>query len=172
MMMRKTKSRELAKKNEPTPAETIDVRRHTSLFDEWDHWFDSLRKEFESRFWGPALTQGPTTLSRSPLVDLADTGKDFVLTAELPGVEKEHLDVRVSSDGLEIRAESQRERKENERDYFYQERAYSAFERALPFPEEVLPDQADAKLKDGVLEVRVPKKVPTTPREPVKVPVN
>jgi HSP20 family protein len=171
-MMRKTKSRELARKTEPAPASEIDVRRPFSFFDEWDNWFESLRKEFENRFWGPAVSRAPTAMSRTPLIDLADAGKEFVVKAELPGVEKEDVNVRVSPDSIEIRAESQRERKEDERDYYYHERSYNAFERVLPFPEEVLADQADAKLKDGVLEVRVPKKVPTTPKEPVKVPVN
>ena len=171
-MMRKTKSRELAKKTEPAPAGQLDIRRPFSLFDEWDRWFDSFRKDFESRFWGPvALEEGETGLRRTPLVDLVDAGKEFVVKAELPGVEKEDLDVRVTPDRLEIRAASRRERKEDGHDYYFRERAYSSFERVLPFPEEVLADRTGAELKDGVLEVRVPKKVPTTPREPVKVPV-
>jgi HSP20 family protein len=171
-MMRKTKNRELAKKTEPAPSGELDIRRPFSLFDDWDRWFDSFRKDFESRFWGPvALSQGETALSRTPLVDLVDAGKEFVVKAELPGVEKEDLDVRVTPDSLEIRAVSRREKKEDGRDYYFRERAYSSFERVLPFPEDVLADRAGAELKDGVLEVRVPKKVPTTPQEPVKVPV-
>ncbi len=171
-MMRKTKSRELGRKMEPIPAAELDVRQPFALFDEWDRWFDSFRREFESRFWGPTdVAQGETALTRAPLVDLVDAGKEFVVKAELPGVEKDDLDVRVAPGSLEIRAESRRERKEDER-YYYHERAYRAFERVILVPEEVLADQADAKLKDGVLEVRIPKKVRTTPKEPVKVPVN
>jgi HSP20 family protein len=172
-MMHKTKSRELAKNAGPTKVAEREIRRPLSLFDESDRWLDSFRKEFESVFSGPAaLSQGETALSRAPLVDLIDEGKEFVVKAEVPEVAKEDLDVRVAPEGLEIRAEFRRERREAQSGYYYHERAYSSFERFVPFPQQVLADQADAKLKDGVLEVRVPKKVPMTAKEPVKVPVN
>ncbi len=102
-------------------------------------------------------------------MDLADNGREFVLTAELPGVNKEDLDLRVTPDGIEIAAEARREKEENEKDYHYRERSYSSFRRALPFPAEVIPEQVEARLTDGVLEVRLPKREPTPKREFVKV---
>src|SRR5438445_568190 len=64
-----------------------------------------------------------------------------------------------------------RSREEKEKNYYYQERTYQALQRALKFPAEVKADLAAANLKDGVLEVRVPKKEPTAEPKPVKVPV-
>src|SRR5213596_470275 len=139
-------------------------------------WTDgsSFRRSFEDRFWGGSLARvtGPDAAVREPLVDLIDKGSEFVVRAELPGVAKEDVDLAVTSDGIEVRAESKRSREENEKDYFYSERTYQALRRVLSFPEEVKADLASATLKDGIPEVRIPKREPTPEKKPVKVPVD
>ncbi len=170
-MMRKTKKTDLASKHGENAPERALAPRGSDWFAEMDRWFDDLRNEFEQRFWGPVAPFGRegALAARQPLVDLVDDGRAFVLTAELPGVKKEDLDIRVTPEGIEIGAETNREREETGKDYAYRERSYASFRRTLPFPEAVLADQAEAKLTDGVLEVRLPKKEPTPRREPVKV---
>jgi HSP20 family protein len=142
-------------------------------FEDVDRWFDSFRRTFEARFWGGPLARwtGSDTPVREPLVDLIDQGSEFIVRAELPGVSKEDVDLTVTSDGIEIRAKTDRSREEKEKDYYYSERTYQALHRDLSFPEEVKADLASASLKDGLLEVRVPKKQPTPESKPVKVPV-
>ena len=142
-------------------------------FEDVDRWFDSFRRTFEDRFWGGPLARwtGSDAPVREPLVDLIDQGSEFIVRAELPGVSKEDVDLTVTSDGIEIRAKTDRSREEKEKDYYYSERTYQALHRVLSFPEEVKADLASATLKDGVLEVRVPKKQPTPESKPVKVPV-
>ena len=169
-MMRKNKKTDLASTS-GSRGRSLVPRDASDWFTEMDRWFDDLRNGFEQKFWGPVAPFGREGLlsSRQPLVDLADNGREFVLTAELPGVRKEDLDLRVTPDGIEIGAETQRDREETGEAYAYRERSYSSFRRVLPLPEEVLPDQVEAKLTDGVLEVRLPKKEPTPKREPVKV---
>jgi len=141
--------------------------------DDMDRWFDNFRRSFEDRFWGGPLAQWTDSdlRVREPLVDLIDKGSEFVVRAELPGVSKEDVDLTVTADAIEIHAETNRSRKENEKNYQYRERTYQALHRVLSFPEEVKADLASATLKDGVLEVRVPKKEPTPEPKPVKVPV-
>ena len=141
--------------------------------DDVDRWFDTFRRSFEERFGGGLLARWSDSglHVREPLVDLIDKGSEFVVRAELPGVAKEDVDLTVTSDGIEIRAETNRSREEKEKNYYYQERTYQALQRALKFPAEVKADLAAANLKDGVLEVRVPKKEPTAEPKPVKVPV-
>ncbi len=171
-MTRKNKKTDLAAKSGENAAERpVLASSAPDWFAEMDRWFDDLRTEFEHRFWGPLAPFGAEggPAPRQPLVDLADNGREYVLTAELPGVKREDLDIRVTPDGVEIAAESNQEREENGKDYAYRERSYASFRRALPIPEEVLPGQVEAKLTDGVLEVRLPKKDPTPKREPVKV---
>ena len=142
-------------------------------FEDVDRWFDSFRRTFEDRFWGGPLARwtGSDAPVREPLVDLIDQGSEFIVRAELPGVSKEDVDLTVTADGIEIRAKTDRSREEKEKDYYYSERTYQALHRVLSFPEEVKADLASATLKDGVLEVRVPKTHPTPESKPVKVPV-
>lgn len=176
-MLRKTKDTETTPKaEERTLQRATDYRSPFSWFDEMDGWFEDFRREFDNRFGGPVTPwsrRRETGLrTRAPLVDLLDTGREFLVKAEIPGVAKEDLDINVTAEGIELRAEAKGEKEENDRDYSCRERVYSAFHRAFSFPEEVLPDQAEATLKDGVLEVRVPKNEPTPKRKPVKVKVN
>lgn len=142
-------------------------------FEEMDRWFDDVRRAFGDRFWGGPLARLTDSAPRvrEPLVDLIDEGSAFLVRAELPGVAKEDVDLNVTTDGIEIRAEARGSRDEKEKNYFYQERTYQALQRFLRFPEEVKPDLASATLKDGLLEVRVPKDEPTAVAKPVKVPV-
>jgi HSP20 family protein len=160
-----------------TPAKETSLARTMespfAWFDEVDRWFDSFRRSFDERVWGSPLARlrGSDLEVREPLVDLIDQGSEFVARAELPGVAKEDVDVTVTADGIDIRARTDRSREEKEKDYFYRERTYRAFERTLSFPESVKADLASAILKDGVLEVRVPKVAPTAESKPVKVPV-
>lgn len=171
-MIRKTKGTDLATRvSDRIPARTFDPRSPFEWFEEMDRWFDDVRRSLEGRFWGPSwlVPADANVDARAPLVDLVDEGREFVLRAELPGVSKEDLDIRVSPDGIEMRAEAEREKEEKEPHYYYRERAYRAFHRRIPLPEEVFADRTEAKLKDGVLEVRIPKREPTPKRDPVKV---
>src|SRR6266852_1381491 len=157
------KSKEMQPKDEQTSLARTTVPPFAWL-DDVDRWFDTFRRSFEERFWGGPLGRWSDSglRVREPLVDLVDKGSEFVVRAELPGVAKEDVDLTVTNDGIEIRAE---------KNYQYRERTYQALQRVLGFPEEVKADLAAATLKDGVLEVRVPKKEPTSEPKPVKVPV-
>ncbi len=174
-MMRKSKKTDLASKSgEKTEQRGLAAPTPSDWFAEMDRWFDDLRMEFEQKFWGPIAPFGGERVleSRRPLLDLADNGREFVLTAELPGVRKEDLNLQVTPEGIEIGAETRGEREENGTEYAYRERSYSSFRRVLPFPEEIVPEQVEAKLTDGVLEVKLPKKDPSPKRESVKVRVD
>jgi HSP20 family protein len=142
-------------------------------FQDMDRWFDEFRRSFEQSFWGTPLSRWEDTnlRVREPLVDLIDKGSEFVVRAELPGVAKEDVDLNVTPEGIEIRVETNRTREEKEKNYYFQERTYQALQRGLAFPAAVKADLASASLKDGILEVRIPKKEPTPELKPVKVPI-
>ena len=152
------------------------MARATSSSSDWfaemDRWFDDFRRSFEERFWGPLgrWTESGVRV-RESLVDLIDQGSEFVGRAELPDVAEEDVDLNVTQDGIEIRAETDRSREKKEKDDHAQERTYQVLHRDLSFPEQVNAELASATLKDGVLEVRIPKKEPSPESKPVKVPV-
>ncbi len=168
--MGKTNDKDLAKAEDEPQDRAIEARRPWDLFEDMDRWFGDLRIEFDRKFWGSlSPLRGGSLGLRQPLVDLEDTGREYVLKADLPGVSKEDLELRVTPDGIELSAETRSERDEDGKEYTYRERSFRSFRRGLAFPEEVLADEAKASLKDGVLEVRLPKKEPTPRHEPVKV---
>ncbi|RMG96386.1 MAG: Hsp20/alpha crystallin family protein [Candidatus Dadabacteria bacterium] len=133
-----------------------------SLRQEVDRIFDDFFRSW-SRPWGaglPALAEGGFV----PSVDLKETDKEFVLTAEVPGVSKDELDVTITEDSVTIRGERKAEKEEKNENYHYRETAYGSFQRVVPLPAEVVPDKAKAKLKDGVLTLTLPKAEPAKPK--------
>jgi HSP20 family protein len=110
------------------------------------------------RPWSP-LFEPPEV--REPSTDLVDAGKEYRVHAEIPGVPKENLNITVAARSIEIEGEAKTDIEEEKEGFVHRERTYSKIHSSLPFPEEVVPDQAEATLKDGLLEVRIPKKTPT-----------
>src|SRR2546430_8832193 len=107
-------------------------------FEDMDRWFDNVRRTFEDRFWGGLLARwaGSDAPVREPLVDLIDKGSEYVVRAEVPGVSKEDVDLTVTEDGIEIRAQTRRSREEDEKDHYYRERADQARQEGLGLPAE------------------------------------
>ena len=87
------------------------------------------------------------------MVDISDTDNEIRLTAELPGVNREDLEVSVSNDRLTIRGEKKKQQEKSDQDYYRLERYYGSFQRNIPLPYEVDSDQVDASFKDGILAV-------------------
>ncbi|ODS37099.1 MAG: hypothetical protein A7316_02095 [Candidatus Altiarchaeales archaeon WOR_SM1_86-2] len=140
----------------------------SSMMRELDRMFDDFRGDFEDMFWGSGFGRPwrfpgirmPELETKEPLVDLVDKGNEFLLTAELPGIAKDKIDINVSENSVEIRAEEKVEKEEKEEGYVCRERSYQGFYRKLSLPEEVAADKANAEMKNGVLKVTVPKKKP------------
>jgi HSP20 family protein len=101
----------------------------------------------------------------TPLVDLVDEGDNFLVRADIPGFNKENINIEVTDGSIELSGEVKRERKKEKENYKQYERSYSSFKRDLRFPEKVKPEKASASLKNGVLEVTVPKVEPARPKK-------
>ena len=131
-----------------------------SLMADMDRLFEDFKTDWENAFLVPRAFA--TDLIRQPLVDLADNGKEYLVKAELPGIEKEDLNIEITENGIEISGEIKSEQKEEDKSkgFLKRERRYASFYRSLPLPEAVLTDKAEAELKDGVLTVKLPKVAP------------
>lgn len=92
-----------------------------------------------------------------PRVDIYEREGNLVVKAELPGVKKEDIDLQIADGDLVLRAERREEQEVKEENWYRMERSYGSLYRRLPMPEGVQPDQIQAKLTDGVLEVTIPK---------------
>ena len=142
-------------------------RQFDRLFEEFRRSFDDLLSPF---FPMTHIIEEETALpTRYATVDLIDNGDSYTVTAELPGFNKDMVDVQVTKDGVTIRAERREEKEERRRNYIHRERAYSSIQRYVAFPEEVIPAKTEGSMKDGVLELKVPKKEPKAAEKPHKV---
>ena len=97
--------------------------------------------------------------------------KDFLLKAEMPGFKSKDIEVNVLGNAIEIQAQTGWERDDKTKRYICNERGCESFYRMLQLPEEVKVDNVNAELKDGVLEVVMPKKK-TKQRKKISVKYN
>jgi HSP20 family protein len=97
----------------------------------------------------------PATQSLS--VDLADHDDEFEVTADLPGYDREDIDLSVADRTLRINAERDESREEGEGNYLRRERRRHSVSRSLSLPEDVEEEEASAAYTNGVLTVTLPK---------------
>jgi HSP20 family protein len=123
---------------------------------------DTLQNRFTALFGRPLVrTNGNemiNTTEWTPLVDVTEDDKEFLIKAELPEVKKEDVKVTVENGALHITGERKFEKEEKTKKYHRVERAYGTFERAFVLPEGTKGDAVTADYKDGVLTVHLPKK--------------
>jgi HSP20 family protein len=97
-------------------------------------------------------------------VDILEELDEIVLKAELPGIALKDVDLQVKDDVLILRGERRFEQETKKENYHRVERAYGSFARSFQLPSIVDRDNIKAKLKDGVLEVKLPKTKKNEPR--------
>jgi HSP20 family protein len=159
------KAGEVKKKSEEgiEPYVFPDVQR------DFDRMMEKFQREFED-FWElPPMRHGMRWKHRFPLmpreamapsVDLEDRGSDFRLTMDLPGFDKENVDIEVNEDSVMVRAEKTQSEEEKKKNFVRRERTAQTFYRSVPLPEKVRSDEAKASLNNGLLEITLPKKEP------------
>jgi len=94
---------------------------------------------------------------REPFIDVMESDKEIIATAEMPGLEKQDIKINVTEDMLEISAETKQEEKKEEKGYIYRERRSGSYYRAISLPSPVDPDNSKATYENGVLEIKMPK---------------
>ena len=128
---------------------------------EIDRWFDRLTEDFWRRPF-PSLLFGdrwplPMIPIKAPSLDVFEEKDELVVKADLPGMNKDEIEVTVTENVVTIKGEKKKEEEVKEKDYYRRERSYGSFVRSVELPCEVKSDQIKANFKDGVLEVRMPK---------------
>jgi HSP20 family protein len=115
-----------------------------------------LRDEVDRVFSQGNGTRDIGDLIWVPPIEVESHDGSFIVSAELPGVPDENIQVEITDDALIIRGERQIEREENNRGVRRTELRYGQFYRAIPLPDGADPDKAKAELNNGVLRVTVP----------------
>ena len=134
-------------------------------FERWDPFDEllSLRGRTD-RLWAQ-LTQEKTPLADwAPAADLIETKDEFLIRAELPGLNEKDLDIQIENNVLTIKGERTAEKELEEKGYRRIERAYGTFFRAFTMPVNVDTEKVAATFLNGLLEVHVPKKEGAKPK--------
>jgi HSP20 family protein len=158
----KTKTPALAKQNQKST--TLAPITPADLWEGFNDVFERFRKDFQtlvlpsSQALEKALDAIPQT--RTPVVDLQDRGKDFLLKAEMPGFKKEDIEIQAYDDSVEISGTAGWKYDKKTEKYVCKERACHSFYRAIQLPEDIKVEDIEADLKDGVLEIILTKKSP------------
>jgi HSP20 family protein len=100
----------------------------------------------------------------TPLVDITEDDKEYLIKAELPEVKKEDVKLTVENGTLTITGERKFEKEEKGKKYHRMERAYGSFMRSFTLPEGAAGDKTTADFKDGVLKVHLPKSAEAKPK--------
>jgi HSP20 family protein len=126
-----------------------------------DTMFNDWFTDFWSRRSPWSLRRSPwfqrATLSDIPAVDVYDQNDELIVKAEIPGLEKDEVDVSIEGNTLTIKGEKHKEHEVKHQDYYRAERTFGAFSRSVELPVSVQTDKVNATFKNGVLEIRLPK---------------
>jgi len=125
---------------------------------------DAMDRLFEDSFVRPSrfFTDG----GRGQLpIDMYQTSNEVVVKATLPGFKPDEVDISVTGDTLNIKAEHKEEQEVKDEDYFYRERRYGSFMRSVSIPVQVKSDKAEAVFENGVLTLTLPKAEEIKPKQ-------
>jgi len=118
------------------------------------------------KFFNIAMSGAPSLSGWSPAVDVRENEESFVVTAELPGLEPEHVDLSVENGVLSISGEKKDEFEgtDSETGGHLVERRYGKFQRNFSLPRSVDPEKVEARFRNGILTVTLPKSSAAKPR--------
>ncbi|MDY6774231.1 MAG: Hsp20/alpha crystallin family protein [Candidatus Nanohaloarchaea archaeon] len=121
--------------------------------------FEQMRKRMEEMFrsFQDLETEFPETGTAVMPVDIQETDGGVTVTADLPGVDRDRIQVEASRDSVEIRAEHEEELEEEQKNFYRKERSSRKFQRTVSLPATVDPGSAEAEYENGVLTVKLEK---------------
>lgn len=122
-----------------------------------------LNRLFDNFFAG--RNQGRNGVQRwVPAMDLVESGEEYVLRADLPGMERDDVELELKDNVLTVSGRREAEHEDSQEGFHRVERAFGSFSRSLELPAGIDPDALKAEFDRGVLEVRIPKPPQEQPR--------
>jgi HSP20 family protein len=151
-----------------------EIRKRSEGLALYDRDFDMMMDRFQREFddflsmppmwkrwmWKPGFPMMPFRHMMMPSVDVEDRGKDYRVTADLPGFSKEDVNIEVSDDSVMIHAKKNMAEEQKQKRYVRKERMAQTFYRRVDLPEKVKSDDAKASLNNGILEIILEKMEP------------
>src|SRR4028118_2143270 len=118
---------------------------------------ETIRQQLDKAFDGLAATKDNSQATWMPAVEFVDAGDNFVLKAQLPGIDPKDIDVQVTREAISISGERRYENTEEKSGCVRSEFRYGKFHRVLPLPAHIQNDSVQAECKDGILTLTLPK---------------
>jgi HSP20 family protein len=155
-------------------AEALEIKEEEVMeIARWNPWHeimtirDSFRRMHGSRpmFDGRCEEPAQHGVSWHPAVDVYETDDAYVVSAELPGMKKEDIDIDVKDRILTVKGRRSSDAEVRNERYYRKERVFGSFQRAFSLPEKVDPAQITAEFKSGVLKISIPRPEEKKPRQ-------
>lgn len=151
----------MADKTPAKESKAVTPRRSIMDLGRWERDMDRMMEDFFGRrtrpWWPERWFRADELERRVPLVDVFEDKDEIVVKAEIPGMDKDNIEVNLTDHTLTIKGEKKKEEEIKEENYYRAERSYGSFIRTVELPAEVHTDKVKANFKNGVLEVRMPK---------------
>lgn len=131
-------------------------------FQEMDQIQDTMNRMFRESFNRGMTTdpflQSRHTLTYEPDIDVQDEGKEYVIKVDLPGIDKDKINIKVEGGQLMISGQRETEKEETpNQNYYRMERSFGSFMRAIPLPADADSSGMKVDSREGVLTIRLPK---------------
>ena len=160
------------KKKNKQEVKKVETAQVLGPFEEMERMLDNyFSKGWMRQFhtdWPPFPRLSQPFEGKSPSVDVIDRDDVVIVKAELPGVDKKDIDVSVTNNTVTIKGKTSHEEKEEKGDFYRCEISRGSYSRTLSLPAEVDEGRSKAKVKDGILELTLPK-LTKSKRHSVKV---
>jgi HSP20 family protein len=170
---------EIATKPRAISEQRVDRPAEWRPFEGLRREVDRLFEDFQLGAWRSPFGRGAFDIqpfwrgdlwSRTPVVDFVDKENAYELSAELPGMDENSIDVKFSDGTLTIKGEKRDEREEKKKNFYLAERRYGLFQRSFSVPEGVDANRIEANFKNGVMTVTLPK-TPQARQNEKRIPV-
>lgn len=160
-------SSQISRKNKDGERRDMMVRRP------FDELFDNFRQDMEDAFFAPFINPMGSRIPRvmdsierrTPLCDIIDKGNKYMISLELPGIQKDKIEVKATEEYITVSGLEENRTEKEEENYVLNERAYRSFSRKIPFPENIISAKVDATVENGILKIEVPKQRPKSIEE-------
>ena len=149
-------------------------------WDRYDTYGNHSYDKTMERFLNPVITDylgnsffdfRPVEQNKFPKVDITETNNNFLITAELPGLDEKNVDLTLDDGTLTINGEKKTETEDTQGEFYSRERSYGKFQRSFEVPTIIDQNKIAASFVKGVLTVTMPK-TPEAKKEVKKIPIN
>lgn len=144
---------------------------YSNPFERFEEMFERMASQFEetARSFDEESRYALPGMGKKMAVDLVEHDDEYVATVDLPGFERDDVEVRVTDNTLHVEATHEEATEDREETYLRKERSHRSMERSIRLPEHVDADETEASFKNGVLTVTVPKAEPMSSARRIEI---